>query len=139
MSSHEPLQMYRKVRPSTDRRSGLVIGAVLAVVAPLPLWRGGEVRWWAVGIAAALAAVALLRPALLGPLNRGWFALGNALQKVVSPVLMAILYFGAVTPVGLLMRLFGKTALRLKYTDAATYWIPREPPGPKAGTMSKQF
>ena len=139
MSSHEPLRVHRKVRPTSDRWFGLVIAAAFILVGLLPLLRGGEVRWWAAVVAAAFAAVALIRPVLLGPANRRWFALGKLLHAVVSPVLMALLFFGAVTPVALMMRRFGKDPLRLEREERESYWIARDPPGPKAGTMSKQF
>jgi hypothetical protein len=86
------------------------------------------------------AAAALLAPRLLKPLNRAWFALGLLLHYVVNPVIMAVMFYGAILPMAMLLRWLGKDLLRLKREpNAQTYWIAREPPGPAPGSMSKQF
>jgi Saxitoxin biosynthesis operon protein SxtJ len=139
MTSHDPLRVHRKVRRSSERKFGLIIAIAFAVLALSPLLHGAAVRWWALGVAVVSASAALIYPTLLGSLNRLWFALGNLMHAVVTPIVMGFLYFGAVVPVALLMRLSGKDPLRLKRTREASYWIPRDPPGPQAGTMSKQF
>jgi hypothetical protein len=100
---------------------------------------GHSLRWWAFGLALAFLILALAAPAWLAPLNRLWFKFGLVLQKVVSPIIMGLLFFGAVLPVGLIVRLRGKDPLRLKRSDEPTYWIAREPPGPAPNSMSKQF
>jgi hypothetical protein len=97
------------------------------------------VRPWALATAAALAAAAAIRPSLLRPFNRLWFEFGRAIHRVVEPVLMALIFAGAIVPLAMLMRLFGRDALRLKRTGDATYWIARQPPGPAAGSLTKQF
>ena len=76
----------------------------------------------------------------MAPLNRLWLKLGLALQKVVNPVVMAVLFVSAIAPIGVLMRLGGKDLLRLRRRpNAATYWILRERSAPAAETMQKQF
>ena len=101
---------------------------------------GGQVRIWAIGIAAAFAVVALARPGVLAPLNRLWTRFGLLLHKVVSPLIMGMLFYLTVTPIGLLMRAMGKDPLRLRPDpDAASYWIERDPPGPPPETMKNQF
>ncbi|MGH6836514.1 MAG: hypothetical protein ACREC9_13460 [Methylocella sp.] len=88
----------------------------------------------------AILAVALLRPDWLMPLNRGWFKLGLALNRIAGPVVMAILFFGAVVPLGWYLRRKGEDLLRLKIKpQARTYWIEREPPDPAPDSMKKQF
>ena len=74
------------------------------------------------------------------PLNQLWFRLGLALHRVVSPIVMLLIYYGAIVPLGLILQVGGKDLLRLKWEpDAPSYWIPRQPPGPPRGSMSKQF
>jgi len=76
----------------------------------------------------------------LGLANRSWLKLGLLMYRVVNPVIMAILFFGAIMPIGLAMRLFGKDFLRLA-RDAAlpTYWLPRSDPRPPSESMRQQF
>jgi hypothetical protein len=105
-----------------------------------PLLYGAPPRWWAGGIAAVFAIVAMAKPALLAGLNRLWIKLGILLGKVVSPIALAIVFYGVIAPIGVVMRLTGKDPLRLKYdATAPSYWIPREPPGPPPDSMNNQF
>ena len=82
----------------------------------------------------------MFAPRLLQPLNRLWFKLGLLLHHVVNPVIMALMFYGAMLPMALLLRWLGKDLLRLKREpEAQSYWIAREPPAPAPGSMSKQF
>lgn len=131
---------HRKVKPGSNRSFGAVFAAVFGVLSLWPLWSGGTVRLWAAALALVFAAVAALAPQLLAPLNRVWFLFGRAIHKVVGPIIMAVIYFGAVVPTGLVLKLMGKDPLRLQRDPGATsYWIVREPPGPERGSMSRQF
>ena len=81
---------------------------------------------------------AFIAPRVLHPLNRVWFALGLMLHHVVNPIIMALMFYGAILPMALLLRARGKDVLRLKREpETDSYWIEREPPAP--GSMSKQF
>lgn len=138
--AHEDLTRDHDVEGSSDRMFGVVFAALFAVIAAWPLLSGGTPRWWAVGIAAVFALVALLKPALLSGLNRRWIALGVLLGKVVSPVALGVLFYAVITPIGLLMRAAGKDPLRLKLDrTAASYWIERDPPGPSRDSIDRQF
>ena len=139
-SSHERLVAEEPVRHASNRSFGLVAGAALTVLGLTPMLRGGPPRGWAVVVGASLLACGLLFPRVLGPLARAWLALGLALHAIVSPLIMALLYYVIVTPIGLLLRLFGKDLLRLRVDhDAPSYWIDRAPPGPAPDTMHRQF
>ncbi len=139
-SLHEDFSRQREVKAGSERSLGLVFAGVFAIVGLFPLWGGGAVRLWALIAAALLVALALVAPALLGPLNRVWFRFGQLLHRIVSPVIIGLLFFSTVTPTGLLMRLAGKDPLRLRFDPtAASYWIARQPPGPDAKTMRQQF
>ena len=126
-------------RPS-ERSFGLVVGGALLVIAAWPALWGRPARWWAVLVGGALVITALGHASALRPLNRAWTALGVALHHVVSPLVMGAIFFGVVSPIGLVLRLAGKDSLRLRWQpDAPTYWIPRTPPGPAGDSMRQQF
>ena len=94
----------------------------------------------ALAVAGAFLLVALLLPAFLRPLNKAWTLLGLLLGRIVNPVVTAILFYFVFTPAGLVSRLLGKDPLLLKFAPRAdTYWIARQPPGPRPETMSQQF
>ena len=124
----------------TDRGFGVVMGVVFAIVGCWPLLGGNAPRWWALGVAAGLLAVAFAAPRWLAPAARVWFRFGLLLHRIMSPVILAVIYFGVVTPTGLLRRALGKDPLGLKRDpNAESYWIPRDPPGPDRESMSNQF
>ncbi len=137
---HEDLRREDEVHGSTDRSFGLVFAGFCALMAALGWWKGRPHAPYWTGAAFAFAAAALVRPVLLAPLNRAWTRLGLLLFHVVNPVVMLLLYVLAIVPVGLVMRLMGKDPLRLRFEPAAaSYWIPRQPPGPAPETMKDQF
>jgi hypothetical protein len=139
-SLHEDLEREIEVRGSSDRSFGLVMAAFLLLVGLWPVVRGGALRPWSLAAAVVLGAIALARPSVLGPLNRAWTRLGLLLQQIVSPVVLGLLFFAALTPVALLMRLLGKTPLSLDFDRGArSYWIDRRPPGPAPDSMRQQF
>lgn len=120
------------------RRFGLVAGVVLTCLPLAPRFRHGQWRI-IIGIAAlAFLITAMLWPRVLIPVRRGWMALGRIASKVISPVVLAVLYYGVITPFGFLLR--GRNPLRLRFDrQASTYWIERRPPGPPADSMARQF
>jgi len=97
-------------------------------------------RAWAIGLACAFGLMAAIAPNLLGPANQIWMKFGLLLHAIVSPIALGILFFFVFFPTGLLMRLFGKDPLRLKFDSSAeSYWINRAPPGPAPESMHQQF
>lgn len=137
--THERMAQSEVAR-GTDRAFGFVFAVVFVIVGAWPLLRGEPVRWWGFAAAAIFLTLALVRPGALAPLNRVWLRIGLALHAVVSPVIMALVYYSTVTPIGLLLRLSGKDPLRLRFEpESPTYWIERRPPGPAPATMPRQF
>ncbi len=137
---HEDLSRESEVTSSSDRSFGVVMTVVFSAIGLWPLLETGDVRLWSLIVAGGFALLALVRPVTLAPLNRAWFKFSLLLGRVVTPIVMAIIFFLVVTPTGLLMRVFGKYPLRLKFEpQAKTYWIDREPPGPAPETMRNQF
>jgi hypothetical protein len=139
-STHEDFSREQDVKGSSNRTFGIVFTVAFAVIGALPYAKGGELWLWALAVAALFLIVTLARPSLLGPLNRLWLKFGLLLHKVVTPVVMALLFFFTVTPVGLLMRLTGKDPMYRRFDPAAkSYWIMRVPPGPAPDSMRNQF
>ena len=137
-SLHEDLRRDEAPRASSDRGFGLVFAAVFAIVALWPLLDGAAPRPWALAAAAAFLAAAWLAPGLLAPLNRLWTRFGLLLSRVMNPLVLGLLFYGMVTPMGLAMRALGKDPLRRRFErEAASYWIERRPRGP--APMSRQF
>ena len=126
MSIHGTLHDEEVVGPS-DRSFGVVFTMVFTIVALLPLWRGAPPRWWAAGVAAVFAVLALVLPRALAPANRLWLRFGLLLHRVVNPIVMGAVFYLVVTPFGLVMRLrrSGINAMRRTDKTATTYWIPR--------------
>ena len=138
--AHEDLNREEHIEGSSDRSFGFVFAVVFVVIAAWPLLSGGGVRWWSAAIAGAFALVAVAMPTLLAVPNRLWMKFGLLLGKIVSPIALGILFYGAFSPLGVVMRLFGKDPLRLKLdAQAQSYWIAREPPGPPPQSMTNQF
>ncbi|TVR10341.1 MAG: hypothetical protein EA385_04310 [Salinarimonadaceae bacterium] len=139
MSTHEPADTRTEVKMGSERAFGIVFAVVFAVIALWPLLGGGGLRLWAAAICAGFLAAAFAAPRALKPLNVLWFRFGMLLHRIVSPIVMGFLFFVTVTPIGLLMRAFGKDPMRLKRSEAKSYWIERDPPGPPPESMTKQF
>ena len=126
--------------PGSERSFGLVMAAGFAVLTLINVWHSGRVWPWTGAVAIFFLAFASLRPAALKPLNWIWFKFGLLLHRVVNPIVMAAVFFGAVVPSGLIVRLLGKDLLRLRgQADANSYWIERRPTGPAPESMKDQF
>ncbi len=103
-------------------------------------WSDGIGFVFELPLAAVFAGVTLFRPDSLSQLNRGWMKVAEVLNVVVSPVVLAVMFYGVFTPAGYLMRLAGKDPMRRKYEPgSSSYWIERTPPGPEPESLSEQF
>ena len=140
MSVNEPIVSRRRPVAGSNRTFGVVFAVVFGIIALWPVLSGRVPRLWALVIAGGFVVVALVAPRLLSPLNRVWFHIGLALHRIINPIVMGIIYYGTVVPVGLILKARGKDLLRVKRDpDARSYWIVRDPPGPPRGSMTKQF
>ena len=137
--SHESLTSFRKVTISSERRFGVTVGLILAVLAVWPLIRHHQpVRLWLLVIAAVLVGLGLVAPKLLAPVNKLWFRFGLLLTAVTNPIVMGIMYFAAVVPLAWFIRLRGHDLLRLRRDAAAdSYWIERDHSA--TAPLTKQF
>lgn len=133
---HESLEEGTVPLPS-ERSTGLVFAAVALIVAYF--WRTqATVLAVALVVAAVLVGVSLLRPILLRPLNIAWFKLGLLLNKVVSPIVMLVLFAVVIVPFGLAMQLRADPLRKRRQPDARSYWIVRDDSTPKS-SMTNQF
>ena len=124
------------VKISSNRSFGIVFFIVFLLIALYPLINKGELRLWSLIISSIFFILGILNSKILTPLNKLWFKFGIFLGKIVSPIIMGIIFFFVVTPIGVLMRIFGKDILNLKYNNNKSYWI--EKTGPKS-KMKNQF
>ena len=111
------------VKISSNRSFGIVFFAVFLIIATYPLIHSGDVRIWSAIISFIFLVLGLLNSKILTPLNKLWFKFGIFLGTIISPIIMAIIFFLVVTPIGLIMRLLGKDVLNLKYNKNQSYWI----------------
>jgi len=137
---HENLDKEEEVKVSSDRSFGIVFTLVFLAVG---VWvvSGGQSKGWFFFVSATLfLVVAIARPSILGPFNRAWVKFGLLLGQVINPILLGVIFFLVVTPIAVVLRLWGQDSLHLKSkSDLESYWINRSPAGPKLGSMTKQF
>ena len=124
------------IKISSNRSFGIVFFVVFLLIALYPLTYSEEIRIWSAIISLIFLALGLFNSKILTPLNKLWFKFGIFLGKIISPVIIGIIFFLIVTPIGLIMRVFGKDVLNLKFDKAKSYWI--EKSGPKS-KMKNQF
>ena len=140
MATHEDFSRPQQGEASSNRAFGWTFVVVFLIVGLWPLGFGAGLRWWAVITAAMVMLATLATPTLLALPNRLWLRFGALLHRLVSPVALALMFYVVITPMGLLMRALGKDLLCLRRGDPFdSYWIKRDPPGPKPSSMSKQF
>ena len=121
---------------SSNRSFGILFSIVFTIIAFWPTINGNPLRLWSIPISVIFLVLGLLNSKLLNPLNIVWVKFGELLGRIIAPIVMAIIYFIIVTPIGLFMRLIGKDLLNIKFSKSNTYWIKREK---KVGSMKKQF
>ena len=124
------------IKISSNRSFGIVFFVVFSLIALYPLTYSGEIRIWSAIISIIFLVLGLLNSKILAPFNKLWFKFGILLGKIISPMIMGIIFFFVVTPIGLIIRILGKDVLNLKYNKNQSYWIEKN--GPKS-KMKNQF
>ena len=126
-----------EIKISSNRSFGLLFFVIFLIVSLWPLTHEGSIRIWSVIISVIFLILGLLNSKFLTPLNLLWFKFGMILGAIVSPIVMGIIFFLVVTPIGLVLSIMGKDVLNKKYNKKKeTYWIKRETP---IGPMKRQF
>ncbi len=124
------------VKIGSNRSFGIVFFIVFLLIAIYPLINGGELRLWSLIISIFFFVLGLINSKILNPLNKLWFKFGIFLGKIISPLVMGIIFFLVITPTGVIMRLLNKDLLKLKFNKTNTYWIEKTEPKSK---MKNQF
>ena len=124
------------VKISSNRNFGIVFFIVFLIIALYPLIYNENIRLWSLIISLVFLILGLINSKILTPLNKIWFKFGIYLGKIISPIIMGIIFFFVVTPTGYVMRFLRKDILNLKYNNNKSYWIEKN--GPKS-KMKNQF
>ena len=125
-----------EIKIGSNRSFGIVFFLVFLLISIYPLINNESIRIWSLVVSLIFLVLGIINSNLLLPLNKLWFKFGIFLGKIISPIIMGIIFFLVVTPIGLIMRLIGKDILNLKYSYYRSYWI--EKTGPKS-KMKNQF
>tara|TARA_B100000700_G_scaffold201975_1_gene222104 strand:+ start:3976 stop:4353 length:378 start_codon:yes stop_codon:yes gene_type:complete len=121
---------------SSNRSFGIIFFIVFLLISVWPIMDGQEPRVWSLIISLIFLILGILNSKILTPFNLAWIKLGEILGRFIAPVVMAVIYFLIVTPIGLLMRIIGKDLLNIKFSQNSSYWIKREK---NLGPMKRQF
>ena len=124
------------IKIGSNRSFGIVFFVVFLIISIYPMLNTENIRIWSLIISFIFLVLGLLNSKLLNPLNKIWFKFGLLLGKIISPIIMGVIYFFVVTPIALLMKLLQKDLLNLKFNKNKTYWI--EKSGPKSN-FKNQF
>ena len=127
---------HKDIKIGSNRSFGLVFFVVFLLISIYPFLKDGNIRIWSLIISFIFLVLGLLNSNLLSPLNKLWFKFGLFLGKIISPIIMGIIFFLVVTPIAVIMRLLKKDLLNLKFKENNTYWIDKT--GPKS-KMKNQF
>ena len=124
----------------SNKKFGLFFSAIFVLIAVYVYLKFRvEFAVFALTISTLFAIAAFLTPQILSPLNRLWFCLGLLLGKIVSPIVLALIFFVLITPVSLVTRLFGRDELKIKKRTVESYWVDRSPPGPPSESFKNQY
>lgn len=128
-----------RLSPREGRKFGLTVGAAFLAIAGILWWRGHEGAVpYVGGVGAALVVAGLAVPTLLGPVFKAWMGLALVLSKVTTPIFMGIVYFVVLTPISIVMRLFGHRPM-VHPVGSRGYWFDRGSDTPDAARMERQF
>jgi hypothetical protein len=127
-----------RLSPREGRTFSFTVGLAFLVIAALLRWRDATTMPIVFAtIGATLLAAGLAAPKRLGPVQRAWMGMAHAISRVTTPMLMGLVYFLTILPIGLLMRLFGRSPLR-KRENAGGFWVERAPDG-RQSDLERQF
>ena len=137
---HESFDGHGEVTSSTNRSFGLTFFAVFLLISILPLLHHSHPRYWLLNAAAGILVVSLIRPSWLTIPNKYWTKLGLLLGKVMTPLVLGIMFYVLLTPMALIIRMCGKDLLSMKLSKKiSSYWVNRTPPGPEPESLKNQF
>ena len=124
------------MKKSSEKSFGIVFSVVFLIISLWPVLDGSQIRLPWLIVSAVLLILSFLKPVLLKPFNLLWMKLGALLGKVVPPIVMLVIFFVIVTPIGIVLKIFKKDLLGLNFSDRKSYWLKRKT---NITTMDKQF
>ena len=124
------------IKNENNKSFGILFFIVFLLIAIWPIIDAGSINIWAMAISLMFLILGVINSKILTPLNKAWIKFGEFLGKVIAPIVMGFIYFIIITPIGILMRLFGKDFLNMKYSKNKSYWIKR---AKNIATMKRQF
>ena len=124
------------IKIGSNKSFGIVFFFVFLLISIYPLLNDENLRIWSLIISIIFLVLGFINSKLLTPLNKIWFKFGLLLGRIISPIIMGVIFFLLVTPISLILKLIGKDVLNLKRNDKKTYWLEKK--GPKS-EMKNQF
>ena len=124
------------MKMSAEKKFGILFFIVFLIISLWPLLNNGQVRYWSLIISSIFLVSAFLFPKPLKPLNKVWIKFGETLGRIIAPIVMSLVFFIVLTPIGIILKIFGKDVLRLKISKKKTYWLHRNK---DVGSMKRQF
>ena len=124
------------MKKTSVKSFGILFSIVFLFIALWPLQVGQSIKVWSIVLSVIFLTLGLINSKLLIPLNNSWIKLGEILGKIIAPIIMALIYFTVLTPISLIIRIFGKDLLQKKFSKKNSYWIKREK---NIGSMKRQF
>ena len=123
-------------KKASNRSFGLLFSFVFLIITFWPLLNSEPIRLWALIISLSFLFLGILNSKILSPLNKGWIKFGELLGKIIAPIVMFLVFFIILTPIGILLKLFGKDLLKIKKNKLIkSYWINRK----NITSMDRQF
>jgi hypothetical protein len=112
-----------KIKINSNKSFGIVFSIIFLIIATYPILSNNNVRLWSLILSVIFMILGLKNSNILSPLNKIWFKFGLLLGKIISPIIMGLIFFCIITPTAIILRLFNKDVLNLKKKNTETYWI----------------
>ena len=123
-------------KKNSNRSFGILFFVVFLTISLWPLLKENDLRIWSFIISILFLILGILNSKILSPIKRVWIRFGELLGKIISPIILAVVFFIVVTPIGLFMKILRKDLLNIKFTKDKSYWIKRNK---DLGPMKNQF
>tara|TARA_Y100000817_G_scaffold40335_1_gene27509 strand:- start:529 stop:918 length:390 start_codon:yes stop_codon:yes gene_type:complete len=124
------------IKIGSNKSFGIVFFIVFLIIALYPMLKGQDLRLWSLIISFIFLILGMINSSILTPLNKIWFKFGILLGNIISPIVMAIVFFGVVLPTGIVMKILRKDLIALKKNNKNTYWIEKKS---QMTSMKNQF
>ena len=137
---HENLDREEETEWFSNFSLGITFASIFLITGILLIIVGSFSGWLFLICSILFLIISLKIPIILTPLNLAWTKLGLILSKIFNPMILGVVFLLIITPIAIIRKIFGKSALHLKTKpNVESYWINRTPPGPKTGSMTRQY